>query len=71
METATGAMGMAPDVFWSMTLAEFYAASEGFKRFHCASGDDDEDETDNRHANPVCEPMSRARLEELRTRYPD
>ena len=56
MEIGLGAMGLSPEVFWNMSLNEFYSALEGFKNFHSGSAD---------------EPMSRDELEELMERYPD
>ena len=49
MEIGLGAMGLSPEVFWNMSLNEFYSALEGFKNFHSGSAD---------------EPMSREELKE-------
>jgi len=32
---ATGIMGWPPAQFWAATPHEFWAAWEGFERFHC------------------------------------
>ena len=57
MVLALGVMGLAPNVFWAMTLPEFDAALEGFKEFHCAK-----EET---------QPLGRTEMEEMMRRFPD
>lgn len=56
MKIALGKMGMSPDVFWNMSITEFYAAIEGFAEFHSGG-------------KPP--PLSRNELEDLMERYPD
>ena len=56
MEIGLGTMQMTPEVFWNMSLSEFYSAIEGLRNFH----------TDTKSA-----PMKREELEDLMERYPD
>jgi len=56
MEIALGKMNIQPDVFWNMSLPEFYAATKGFAEFHSGG-------------KPP--PLSRGELEDLMERYPD
>ena len=58
MQLAFGKMGMTPDVFWSMSFQEWFAAIEGFVDFHSSDS-----------GTPP--PLSRDELEDMRERFPD
>lgn len=55
MKVGLGKMQMRPDDFWSMSLQEFFTATEGFAEFH--------------GGKPP--PLSENELEDLMERYPD
>lgn len=56
MKLALGKMQMTPDVFWGMSIKEFFAATDGFSEFHSGG-------------KPP--PLDRDELEDLMERYPD
>lgn len=53
-----GVLGWSPDQFWSATLGELTAASDGWR---ISQGDDMVD----------AKPFDQKRLDELKARYPD
>jgi uncharacterized phage protein (TIGR02216 family) len=56
MQIGLGKMGLSPDIFWSMSFQEFYAAMNGFAEFHSGG-------------RPP--PLNKGELEELMELYPD
>jgi uncharacterized phage protein (TIGR02216 family) len=56
MQLGLGRLGWSPDVFWSSTLKELYAAAQGLNKANRPHTD---------------KPMSTRRLKQLMERYPD
>ena len=59
MQIGIGILGLAPDAFWSMTMAEFSAALTGWCEAHGTDGP----------AAGV--PPTRAELDDMMRRFPD
>ena len=59
MQIGLGVLGLAPNHFWSMTMAEFTAALAGWREAHGA------------HGPAAGAPPTRAELDDMMRRFPD